>query len=85
VAQEQPGLEPVLLGDGSRPGAGGRSAAVVLREADCTITLDSSFYQLKGFCDGAKDIIRGGLGVKKVRKTVSHVVLRTLKGLQTSN
>ncbi|KAK0636925.1 hypothetical protein B0T17DRAFT_596321 [Bombardia bombarda] len=35
---------------------------------DCTIDLDSSFYQYKGFCDGAKEAILGDLGVKKVKK-----------------
>lgn len=70
-AEEQPGLEPVLSGDGSAPGAGGGQPSIVLREPNCAITVDSSFYQLKGFCDGAKDIIRGGVGVKKVRKGVS--------------
>jgi hypothetical protein len=70
---EQPGLEPVVLGDGSAPGPpnGGPSSPVVLREPNCAITVDSSFYQLKGFCDGAKDIIRGGVGVKKIKKAVS--------------
>lgn len=69
-AEEQPGLEPVLSGDGSAPRSGGGPPSVALREPNCTITVDSSFYQLKGFCDGAKDIIRGGVGVKKVRKGV---------------
>ena len=67
--EEQPGLEPVLRGNGSAPGSDG-GPPVVLREPNCSITVDSSFYQLKGFCDGAKDIIRGGVGVKKVRKVV---------------
>jgi len=68
-AEEQPGLEPVIRGNGSAPGSDG-GPPVVLREPNCAITVDSSFYQLKGFCDGAKDIIRGGVGVKKVRKVV---------------
>ncbi|KAB5536004.1 hypothetical protein GE09DRAFT_971710 [Coniochaeta sp. 2T2.1] len=67
-AEDQPGLEPVLVGDGSAPGSGGPQPPIILREPNCNLTVDSSFYQLKGFCDGAKDIIRGGVGVKKVRK-----------------
>jgi hypothetical protein len=67
---EQPGLMPVI---GSDPSTG--HAPIVRREPLCTITVDSSFYQLKGFCDGAKDIIRGGVGVKKVRKGVSSPII----------
>lgn len=63
---EQPGLMPVIGSDSSTG-----HAPIVMREPHCSITVDSSFYQLKGFCDGAKDIIRGGVGVKKVRKGVS--------------
>ncbi|OIW31677.1 hypothetical protein CONLIGDRAFT_235012 [Coniochaeta ligniaria NRRL 30616] len=66
--EDQPGLEVVSSGDGSAPGSGGGPPSVVVREPNCSITVDSSFYQLKGFCDGAKDIICGGVGVKKVRK-----------------
>lgn len=39
-----------------------------LPKRDTSITLNSSFYQLKGFCEGAKDVLRGELGVKKVKK-----------------
>lgn len=35
---------------------------------DTSITLDSSFYLLKGFCEGAKEVMAGELGVKKVKK-----------------
>ncbi|KAJ9148906.1 Sh3 domain-containing protein [Pleurostoma richardsiae] len=38
------------------------------RKVDCSITLSSSFYQFKGFCEGAKEVIRGGPGVKKIKK-----------------
>ncbi|MBE3110829.1 MAG: hypothetical protein IMZ46_10020 [Acidobacteria bacterium] len=35
---------------------------------DTSITMDSSFYVLKGFCEGAKEVMGGELGVKKVKK-----------------
>jgi hypothetical protein len=40
-------------------------------EPDCSIGLGSSFYLYKGFCEGAKDVLRGGIGVKKTKKPVS--------------
>ena len=39
--------------------------------ADCSISLDSSFHQLKGFCAGASESMRGELGVKKVKQQAS--------------
>ncbi|KAK3369090.1 hypothetical protein B0T24DRAFT_352657 [Lasiosphaeria ovina] len=61
IAAEQPGLIPVIseeeVASPTRP-----------READCTIGLDSSFYQLKGFCEGAKDVLRGNPGVRKIKR-----------------
>ncbi|KAF4836946.1 hypothetical protein CGCSCA4_v012167 [Colletotrichum siamense] len=47
------------------------------RPKDCSIGLSSSFYLYKGFCDGAKEVIRGGAGIKKVKKpgfSGAHVV-----------
>ncbi|KAK2008597.1 SH3 domain-containing protein [Colletotrichum eremochloae] len=38
------------------------------RQKDCRIGLSSSFYLYKGFCEGAKEVIMGGLGVKKIKK-----------------
>ncbi|EJT77809.1 hypothetical protein GGTG_02914 [Gaeumannomyces tritici R3-111a-1] len=38
------------------------------RPADCSIGPNSSLYQLKGFCEGAKEVLKGGVGVKQVRK-----------------
>lgn len=35
---------------------------------DCTLGLNSSFFQYKGFCEGAKETTRGGSGIKKVKK-----------------
>lgn len=47
---------------------------------NCNITSASSFYHHKGFCEGAKEVIRGDIGVKKtqkpVRRTLSRVVAR---------
>lgn len=37
----------------------------------CGIHLDSSYYQFKGFCNGAMEITQGGLGVKHIKKQVS--------------
>ncbi|KLU81835.1 hypothetical protein MAPG_00916 [Magnaporthiopsis poae ATCC 64411] len=36
--------------------------------ADCSIGPSSSLHQLKGFCEGAKEVLKGGVGVKQVRK-----------------
>ncbi|KAK2595302.1 hypothetical protein QQS21_006958 [Conoideocrella luteorostrata] len=41
---------------------------VTWSEKDCTIGPSSSFYQYKGFCEGAKEVIRGDIGVKKTKK-----------------
>lgn len=38
---------------------------------DCSISLDSSFYQFKGFCQGSMEMIQGGLGVRRIKKQVS--------------
>lgn len=40
------------------------------RPADCRIGLSSSFYLYKGFCEGAKEVARGSLGIKKITKPV---------------
>ncbi|KAJ2986704.1 hypothetical protein NUW58_g4899 [Xylaria curta] len=40
------------------------------REPDCAITPFSSFYKLKGFCDGAKEAQRGQLGFKRIKRPV---------------
>ncbi|KAM0325474.1 hypothetical protein ACHAQA_007461 [Verticillium albo-atrum] len=49
------------------------------REEDCSIGLSSSFYVYKGFCGGAKDVMRGGMGIKKTKKpgyAGMHVIAR---------
>jgi len=35
---------------------------------ECRIDDNSSFNLAKGFCDGAKEVIRGGIGVKRTKK-----------------
>ncbi|KAI1853256.1 hypothetical protein JX266_001962 [Neoarthrinium moseri] len=40
------------------------------RQPDCSIGPHSSFYQLKGFCKGAQEVMGGDLGFKKIRKPV---------------
>ncbi|KAF3350472.1 hypothetical protein EV126DRAFT_507593 [Verticillium dahliae] len=49
------------------------------REQDCSIGLSSSFYLYKGFCEGAKDVMRGGIGIKKTKKpgfAGMHIIAR---------
>lgn len=82
ILEEQAGLEPV--GDGSAPTKIGYPS-VPPREPNCTITVDSSFDRLRGFCGGAKDIIRGGVGVKKVRKGVSMLPITPLIDLSVNS
>lgn len=38
---------------------------------ECKIDESSSFNLAKGFCDGAKEVIRGGIGVKRTKKPVA--------------
>ncbi|KAK1995176.1 SH3 domain-containing protein [Colletotrichum falcatum] len=38
------------------------------RPKDCRIGPSSSFYLYKGFCEGAKEVAMGGLGIKKIKK-----------------
>lgn len=40
------------------------------RQPDCSIGPHSSFYKLKGFCKGAEEARRGGLGFKKIKRPV---------------
>ncbi|KAK7420857.1 hypothetical protein QQZ08_010186 [Neonectria magnoliae] len=35
---------------------------------DCKIGVASSFYSQKGFCEGAQEVIRGGIGIRKTKK-----------------
>lgn len=39
----------------------------------CVIGTGSSFYISKGFCEGAREVVRGGIGVKKTKKPVVSV------------
>ncbi|KAK8028913.1 hypothetical protein PG991_005969 [Apiospora marii] len=43
------------------------------RKPDCNIGPHSSFYQLKGFCKGAEEVVSGGLGFKKIKRPVGSV------------
>ncbi|KAJ5008983.1 hypothetical protein K4K57_009567 [Colletotrichum sp. SAR 10_99] len=54
-----------------------RRSSRLLETGVDSLGLSSSFYLYKGFCDGAKEIIRGGAGIKKVKKpgfSGAHVV-----------
>jgi hypothetical protein len=42
---------------------------------DCTIAGNSSFYLAGGFCEGAREIARGGAGIKKTKKPVVCIFL----------
>lgn len=46
---------------------------------DCSIGSTSSFYLQKGFCEGAQDVIRGGIGVRKTKKPVV-IISRLVSG-----
>jgi hypothetical protein len=50
------------------------------RQPDCSIGPNSSFYQMKGFCKGAEEALRGDLGFKKVRRPmgVGHLYRKLL-------
>ncbi|KAF7562489.1 hypothetical protein G7046_g1630 [Stylonectria norvegica] len=39
-----------------------------LSTPDCEIDATSSFHLHKGFCEGAQDVVRGGIGVRKTKK-----------------
>lgn len=41
-----------------------------MRQPDCTIGPNSSFYKLRGFCKGAEEARRGYLGFKKIKRPV---------------
>jgi hypothetical protein len=41
-----------------------------MRNSDCTIGPNSSFYKLKGFCKGAEEFRRGGTSFKRIKRPV---------------
>ncbi|ODA76358.1 hypothetical protein RJ55_08204 [Drechmeria coniospora] len=45
---------------------------------DCAIRPTSSFFHHKGFCEGAKEAIRGDIGVRRTQKPVRRAFLRTV-------
>lgn len=82
---EQPGLEAIQVAmhidDGLIPVVGDQASVISnarprhARPADCNIGPGSAFHLLKGFCEGAKDVMRGNPGVRKIQKLVSDVNL----------
>lgn len=48
---------------------------------ECTIDNTSSFWIAKGFCDGAQEVIRGGIGVKRTKKPVVSIYILVAGGL----
>lgn len=47
-----------------------RNMPLPLRQPDCSIGTNSSFYKLKGFCKGAEETRRGNPGFKKIKRPV---------------
>ena len=66
LAQMDAGPIPVETEEASRAPA----RFVTAPPDECKIEADSSFHLAKGFCQGAQDVIRGGVGVKRTRKQV---------------
>ena len=54
-----------------------RNMPLPQRLPDCNIGTHSSFYKLKGFCKGAEEAKRGGLGFKKIKRPVGVSVPAT--------
>ena len=52
--------------------------AAVVSPRSSNIGHHSSFYLLKGFCDGAREVIQGTMGVKKTKRPVSLGIEATL-------
>jgi len=81
---EQPGLEPIRnavevdhgLIPVEPPGEQPPSPVMPRRRVDYRINSGSSFHILRGFCEGAVDIQRGGVGVRKVKKLVGCLLPR---------
>jgi hypothetical protein len=48
---------------------------------ECIIDNTSSFWIAKGFCDGAQEVIRGGIGVKRTKKPVVSICILVPGGL----
>ncbi|CAK7206868.1 hypothetical protein SEUCBS139899_009674 [Sporothrix eucalyptigena] len=78
--EEQPGLEIIPPAVDIDPGlipvdspileqaAGKQEQVARIRPADCNIGPGSSYHLLKGFCEGAKEVQRGNIGVRKIKK-----------------
>lgn len=65
LAQMDAGPIPVESEDASKPARPATNQA-----EECKIGDDSSFHLGKGFCEGAQDVLRGGIGVKRTKKQV---------------
>ena len=61
---DDPGLIPVSSEAQDTPS----ERQLSLTPKDCAIGSGSSFYLYKGFCEGAKEVVRGEIGVKKTKK-----------------
>lgn len=59
------GLMPVVVDEPATP-----PLDLVAQLGGCEITMDSSYYQFKGFCVGGMEVLQGGLGVKHIKKQV---------------
>lgn len=80
--KSQPGLEvapPPMMPEGGfdtglipvGPDSSSTEIQVSLSQRDCPIGPGSTFYLYKGFCEGAKEVLQGNIGVKKTKKPVS--------------
>ncbi|OLN95661.1 hypothetical protein CCHL11_04904 [Colletotrichum chlorophyti] len=65
VVNDTEGLIPVEAESSQTPRS---QPHVPTRSKDCSIGLSSSFYLYKGFCDGAKEVVGGELGIKKIKR-----------------
>lgn len=52
----------------------GSVASMEMTTAQASISDTSSFRIAKGFCDGAAEVIRGGIGVKRTKKPVVSIM-----------
>ncbi|KAH7328318.1 hypothetical protein B0I35DRAFT_473047 [Stachybotrys elegans] len=70
------GLIPVVSDEAISPPESSRPTP-----RNCTIKGDSSYHLAKGFCAGALEVARGGIGVRKVKQSGSTVVARCISCL----
>lgn len=70
ILEAEDGLIPVEMEEEKKKEPEPLRSEVHVAPEDCAIGVDSSFHQAKGFCEGAKEVIRGDIGVKKTKKPV---------------